>query len=116
LDDKYIIPACVDESGKIDVSNKVTLISGWGAQKFGGRGTSLKYQVNMKIFAQSKCKTKYQVMFNEKYQICGGESNANSGACQGDSGGPLSYYNEEDDSWYVVGLVSWGYGCRFCFF
>ncbi len=36
--------------------------------------------------------------------ICAGEKRKDS--CQGDSGGPMV-----DSQGYLVGIVSWGYGC-----
>jgi secreted trypsin-like serine protease len=116
LDNQFIIPACIDQTGTLDVSNKVTWLTGWGGQYFNGPTTTLKYQVAMKIFDQNKCQTKYGSVFNPLYQICGGELTDNSGACQGDSGGPLVYQNPADNKWYLVGLISWGYGCKFFVF
>ena len=110
-DGLYAIPACIDETGTIDVSNKVAWLTGWGAEYFNGPTTSVKYQVPMNMFTDEICQSKYGFMFNRIWNICGGDSSINSGACQGDSGGPLVYKNPSDDRWYVVGIVSWGYGC-----
>jgi secreted trypsin-like serine protease len=115
LDGQYIVPACIDETGTLDVSNQVAWLTGWGGQYYTGPTTTIKYQVDMKIFDQATCQSKYLSMFNPTYQICGGESTGNSGACQGDSGGPLVYQNPKDNKWYLVGLISWGYGCE-CLF
>ena len=41
----------------------------------------------MPIFSEQKCTAIYGNRFSSEYNICGGESEANSGACQGDSGG-----------------------------
>ena len=50
LDGLYIVPACVDETGTIDVSNKVAWLTGWGAQYLNGPAIILKNQVSIKMF------------------------------------------------------------------
>ena len=106
-----VVPACIDETQKIDVSNKVAWVTSWGAKLLQGPPTSLKYQVSMNMFTDRFCRSKYGSRFNSLVMICGGESSANSGPCQGDSGGPLVYNNPNDGLWYVFGIVSWGIGC-----
>ncbi len=41
-----------------------------------------KFQVAIPMFSDAKCSEKYGQMYNPSYQICGGETDANSGACQ----------------------------------
>ena len=107
FDGIYVVPACVDETGTIDVSNKVGWATGWGAQYYGGRATILKNQVSMNIFDDKFCRSNVGFLFNRQWNICGYGSSANSGVCQGDSGGPLVYKNPSDGRWYVVGISSW---------
>ena len=104
--DKHVVPVCIDETKKINVSNKVAWATGWGAPIFQGAPTSLKKQISMNISTDRFCKAKYRTSFKSLFHICG-ESLENSGICQGDSGGPLVYKNPSDGLWYVVGIVSW---------
>ena len=110
----YIVPACIDETGTIDVSDKVAWITGWGAQFDGGSNSPVKNQVSVNMLSADSCEKQVEGVefiedkFNREYNICGGTKDGNSGACFGDSGGPLVYKNPSDGLWYAVGLVSWG--------
>lgn len=46
-------------------------------------------------------------MYITDRMLCAGFVNGGYDACNGDSGGPLVVDG------YVVGIVSWGYGCAF---
>ncbi|XP_055969875.1 serine protease 55-like [Sorex fumeus] len=43
--------------------------------------------------------------------LCARSKSRTSDACQGDSGGPLTCLAQGEQTWYQVGITSWGQGC-----
>ncbi|RMZ94641.1 chymotrypsin-like protease CTRL-1 [Brachionus plicatilis] len=113
LNDTYVIPICIDESNstisELEPQGKTGWLTGWGHEKYQGVLTRYKMQGSIDILTDNRCKQRYGYLYNTDVQICAGENGVDAGACQGDSGGPfvLPYQGR----WYLVGLVSWGYGC-----
>ncbi|OQV13746.1 putative Chymotrypsinogen B [Hypsibius exemplaris] len=71
-------------------------------------------QVDLRIMDQTLCRDIYARQtppaFVSKDMICA--TNEGKDSCQGDSGGPFVCPSQSDpNTWELVGVVSWGYGC-----
>uniref|UniRef100_H0VQN7 Peptidase S1 domain-containing protein n=1 Tax=Cavia porcellus TaxID=10141 RepID=H0VQN7_CAVPO len=81
-------------------------VTGWGALRYyGWLPPPFRLQeVKVQVVENSVCE-QLRIIFDD--MLCAGSEGRDS--CQGDSGGPLVCKNS--DSWTLVGVVSWGYGC-----
>ncbi|XP_062523887.1 complement C2-like isoform X2 [Corticium candelabrum] len=101
------------------------IVAGWGAterRELGGnssaKSTAMK-ELHLPIADKTICINSTSPQFQSdvtNYTVCAGDGTGNNDACDGDSGGPLfTKRNKEkeidDDSYVVVGIVSWGEGC-----
>jgi len=108
------VPACLpdpNEFGGGDLNSATMTVSGWGHQEFGGQGPNELHSVDVPGISNSQCQTDYPEEQISDAMLCAGAPEGGIDACQGDSGGPLTYTNGAPAKAYIVGVVSWGYGC-----
>jgi len=84
-------------------------VAGWGATSEGGAGSSEALQVSVPVVSNSDCADQLEEAIPNT-MICAGLEEGEKDSCQGDSGGPL-FGLDDDDTYKLVGVVSWGYGC-----
>ncbi|XP_044513090.1 serine protease 33-like [Gracilinanus agilis] len=109
----WILPACLPEAHNPFHTNMSCSVTGWGNINEGVQ-LSPPYtlqEATLPLIDAKKCD---KILNNGQHQvtnemICAGYLEGGVDACQGDSGGPLvcPYL----DSWFLVGIVSWGIGC-----
>ena len=88
-------------------------VSGYGRYSFLMDDTSKTLRtVDLEVLSNDKCQI-YNMMFDDKSKICAGlrEAKVAQNSCHGDSGGPL-VVKQEDGKPLLVGVVSFGGGCR----
>ncbi|XP_064092189.1 transmembrane protease serine 9-like [Macrobrachium nipponense] len=102
-------PVCLDRSSNTYEGDMVT-VAGWGSMYEGGPQPSTLFNVNLRVWSNDECRTKYGGAapggIVQSY-LCAGQDGKDS--CQGDSGGPL--VKQIGGVWTQVGIVSWGIGC-----
>lgn len=90
----------------IPAADALAGVTGWGSTAYGSVSLSTQLQyVTVKIITQAACASAtYGYGENvQRTMLCAAAKDKD--ACQGDSGGPLV------SGGYLVGVVSWGYGC-----
>lgn len=104
-------PVAINEV-ELDLDNNsiVSTTAGWGTLTEGGSSPDLLQKVDVPLVSQSICNApdSYAGDITDR-MICAGLPEGGKDACQGDSGGPLVVKQNGQD--YLVGVVSWGYGC-----
>lgn len=109
----YIVPACLPSRALADrvlhLNGTMTVVTGWGMEREGPKpySSDLKH-INVPLVEQAEC-ARHMVNNLTHNVLCAGSIGSIKDACKGDSGGPMMtlYRN----TWFLVGLVSWGEGC-----
>ena len=91
-----------------DNVNKTCWITGWGTLSFGGSSPNTLMQASVPLVSHQSCSNAYPGDIDDS-MLCAGLDEGGVDSCQGDSGGPLVC--EFNDTWYLMGVTSWGYGC-----
>lgn len=90
-------------------------VIGWGTQAADGNGYSsdLLKQVKVPIRPDNDCTSIYYSNYKVDTQICAGVASPGNykDSCQGDSGGPYFMNDQNEGSYYQVGIVSYGIQC-----
>ncbi|XP_031204396.1 transmembrane protease serine 6 isoform X1 [Mastomys coucha] len=102
-------PVCLPARSHFFEPGQHCWITGWGAQREGGPGSSTLQKVDVQLVPQDLCSEAYRYQVTPR-MLCAGYRKGKKDACQGDSGGPL-VCKEPSGRWFLAGLVSWGLGC-----
>jgi len=110
IDNYYIVPVCVAKPPQ-DWQSIKCWATGWGSLFSGGSVTRYLQEVDMLHLTNNRCSQRFGTRVNTTLQMCGGEVGEGIDTCQGDSGGPLVCEDTTTNTWYLVGITSWGFGC-----
>ncbi|TNM97665.1 hypothetical protein fugu_013911, partial [Takifugu bimaculatus] len=109
----YIVPVCLPgrhlAQRVLNKNGTMTVVSGWGKEDLeSSRYSSALNVIKVPLVDTDTCRGQmyYNITSN---MLCAGIVGQKMDACEGDSGGPMvTLYR---DTWFLVGLVSWGEGC-----
>lgn len=93
-------------------------IAGWGVMDESGHPEAKVLQiVEVPFVKRETCEQQYQNFESSKIpyidgtMFCAGYAEGQKDSCQGDSGGPIFYKKQFTQTFILVGVISWGYGC-----
>uniref|UniRef100_A0AAY4BS77 Mannan binding lectin serine peptidase 2 n=1 Tax=Denticeps clupeoides TaxID=299321 RepID=A0AAY4BS77_9TELE len=95
------------------------IVSGWGvSRESSNKGTLYLRYIDLPVVDFNTCKAVFDLLETEHGKLkvtenmfCAGVPEGGKDACQGDSGGPFTFFDSISASWFVGGVVSWGYEC-----
>ncbi|KAF6133408.1 transmembrane serine protease 11A [Phyllostomus discolor] len=102
---------CLPEASASFPPNSTVYITGFGALYYGGESQNDLREARLKIISDDVCKQPQVYGSDIKFgMFCAGYLEGIYDACRGDSGGPL-VIKDVKDTWYLIGIVSWGDNC-----
>ncbi|XP_049604100.1 vitamin K-dependent protein C [Syngnathus scovelli] len=109
----FILPACLPSRGLAERvlhrNGTQTVVTGWGRESQDSqRFSSALNVIRVPLVGRELCAAHMSHNISDNV-LCGGVLGQNMDACEGDSGGPMVTLHA--DTWFLVGLVSWGEGC-----
>ncbi|KAM9790666.1 vitamin K-dependent protein C [Syngnathus typhle] len=109
----YILPACLPGRGLAERvlhrNGTETVVTGWGKEsQESQRFSSALNVIRVPLVSREVCAAHMSHNISDNV-LCAGVLGQSMDACEGDSGGPMVTLHA--DTWFLVGLVSWGEGC-----
>ncbi|XP_015745547.2 plasma kallikrein isoform X1 [Python bivittatus] len=103
-------PVCLPSQEEMNMAKYTECwVTGWGYTKERGTIEDTLQKVKIPIMPNAECQFQYPEHRITDKMLCAGYPEGGKDACQGDSGGPMSC--KFQNSWYLVGITSWGEGC-----
>ncbi len=103
-----VVPLLTNAEATLLAEGQMATVTGWGTTTEGGNSSNTLMEVSLPIVANDECNRSYGIITDN--MLCAGLAEGGVDSCQGDSGGPL-VVADEAGSWYLAGVVSFGYGC-----
>ena len=90
-----------------DFTGSLPVVLGWGTTYYGGEEVNILRGVALPVWTRSDCDQAYFQPITQVF-LCAGFADGGRDACQGDSGGPLVLYDDIEQRWVLLGIVSFG--------
>uniref|UniRef100_A0A8C5JMY9 Vitamin K-dependent protein C n=1 Tax=Junco hyemalis TaxID=40217 RepID=A0A8C5JMY9_JUNHY len=109
----YALPICLPTRNLAEQelmrSGKQAVVTGWGtmSERNHTYAAFLRY-IQIPIVPRNECAQAMRSHISDN-MLCAGSLGDRKDSCRGDSGGPM--FTRYKDTWFLVGLVSWGEGC-----
>ncbi|XP_072850055.2 transmembrane protease serine 7 isoform X2 [Pogona vitticeps] len=105
-----IQPICVPPTMHRVHPGEKCWVTGWGQkQEADDEAPAVLQKAEVEVVDQTLCHSTYGLITAR--MLCAGMMSGKRDSCKGDSGGPLSCRSKGDGKWFLMGIVSWGYGC-----
>ncbi|RLV89105.1 hypothetical protein DV515_00015057 [Chloebia gouldiae] len=110
---KYALPICLPTRNLAEQElmrgGRRVVVSGWGSTSEDNQSyAALLRYIEIPIVPHNECAQAMSSHISEN-MLCAGGLGDSKDSCRGDSGGPM--FSRYKDTWFLVGLVSWGEGC-----
>uniref|UniRef100_A0A8C4PZF9 Peptidase S1 domain-containing protein n=1 Tax=Eptatretus burgeri TaxID=7764 RepID=A0A8C4PZF9_EPTBU len=107
----FIQPACLPSSSHLFATGQKCWVTGWGATKYKYSYPSTLQELEISVISDQNCSDLYSTINDviTPRMMCAGFIEGGKDSCYGDSGGPLACQSR--GTWFLAGIVSWGYGC-----
>lgn len=88
------------------------MVVGWGVTQ-AGVGADILQRAQVPVVDTATCRKFYADygITLAPNTLCAGYEEGGIDACTGDSGGPLLWWNNGQQRWEQIGIISWGSGC-----
>ena len=112
---KICLPNCTNDQYLYRPGTQCT-VAGWGASDLNSDSSTFRVPTHLRHFQLpiadlQLCQNSPTFAIKDSF-ICAGDAPGQKRACKGDSGGPLFCKRKDGAGWVVVGVVSWGEGCK----
>jgi uncharacterized protein YegL len=111
---RLCLPDC-ERDGQLIREGELCTVAGWGATEIDSDADSFHmsthlHHIEIPIANHDDCQERSDYPITDR-MICAGDASGHKGVCKGDSGGPL-FCRRKDYRWVLLGIVSWGEGCK----
>ncbi|XP_044580034.1 atrial natriuretic peptide-converting enzyme-like isoform X2 [Cotesia glomerata] len=113
---EHLRPVCLPKASVELAPGTICTVIGWGKKDDtdGSQYEPTVNEVKVPVLERELCNAwlEHKDLNVTDGMICAGYPEGKRDACQGDSGGPLLCQSEDDEErWFVGGIVSWGIKC-----
>ncbi|CAG6021370.1 unnamed protein product [Menidia menidia] len=110
----HVQPICIPRNRTYELMLNFShcFVTGWGSTYYKGKMMDRLQEVEVELIDHSRCNqlSWYGGIVTDN-MLCAGQESGGADSCQGDSGGPLQCYSDNAESFYVIGVTSFGEEC-----